>query len=376
MSSPAAALRAKPRPAVKAAPDLTAAFAAANARLDIPQVKWPGAVAVSGGSDSLALMHLLCDWANARHLAAPIVLCVDHGLRENSAEDARRVVGWAKALGLAAHVLRWKGAKPKADVEAAARAARYRLMGDWCVKHKITALYVGHTQDDQAETFLLRLARGSGLDGLSAMRDVAPLPLPGYEDVSVVRPLLAFSRDELKEFLSEGGHAWLDDPMNDDPGFARVRMRQASQTLDDLGLSAARLAQAASHLGRAREALDAARDALLTEATRFEDGRVLLNAAVLVAAPHEISLRALAEILGHLSGAPYRPRFERLERLFVAICAGKLGGGRTLQGCRIAPAPKRFAVFGPATLQITPEAGTKVHQTPSKNGKLPGRNVK
>lgn len=346
------------------------------AQMDSAHIHWPGAVAVSGGSDSLALMHLLCRWAKAQRLALPVVLSVDHGLRKTSAEDAARVVDWAKTLGLDAHVLRWKGKKPKADVEAAARAARYRLMGDWCVAHKIGALYVGHTQDDQAETFLLRLARGSGLDGLSAMRSVAPLPLPGFEHVSVVRPMLAFSRMALRDFLTGAEQEWLNDPMNEDPGFARVRMRRAAQDLEALGLSAARLSQAAHHLGRAREALDVARDALLAESVRFEENRILLDPTALAAAPREIGLRALALALARLSGAAYRPRFERLERLFDAICAGKLGGGRTLQDCRIGPAPKRFSAFGPATLQITPEAGTGTRQTPSKTCKVPRRAAK
>lgn len=341
------------------------------AQMDPARIHWPGAIAVSGGSDSLALMHLLGHWAKALHLTPPVVLSVDHGLRENSADDARRVVRWAKVLGLPAHGLSWKGAKPKSDIEAAARAARYRLMGDWCRKHKIRTLYVGHTQDDQAETFLLRLARGSGLDGLSAMRAIAPLPLPGFEQISVARPLLAFSRNALRQFLTDAGQEWLNDPMNEDCSYARVRMRQAAQDLAALGLNATRLSQAASHLGRAREALDVARDALLAESVRFEPDRILLNSVALVSAPHEIGLRTLAEILARLSGSAYRPRFERLERLYEAICAGKLGGGRTLQGCRIAPASKRFAAFGPATLQITPEAGTKAPLTPFKGGKAP-----
>ena len=119
----------------------------------------PIVVAVSGGGDSIALMLLLRDHARARNIPPPIVLTVDHGLRKHAAKDAKQVAAWARAAGLKAHVLTWAGAKSGSGVEAAAREARYRLMGDWLAKKKITALYVGHTQDDQAETFLLRLAR-------------------------------------------------------------------------------------------------------------------------------------------------------------------------------------------------------------------------
>ena len=136
----------------------------------------PWAVAVSGGGDSLALMHLLHDFARKEGLAAPMVLTVDHGLRKSSAGDAKKVVAWARRLGLSARVLTWRGKKPKTGIEAAARNARYRLLGDFLVMHKIGTLFVGHNQDDQAETSLLRLARGSGLDGLAGMQPRAPWP--------------------------------------------------------------------------------------------------------------------------------------------------------------------------------------------------------
>jgi tRNA(Ile)-lysidine synthase len=206
--------------------------------------QWPGAVAVSGGGDSLALMLML---ARAKKKPAPIVLTVDHGLRPDSAKDAKAVLQAAKKLGLEAHLLQWKGAKPKSDIEAAAREARYRLMGEWCAKHKIGALYLAHTLEDQAETFLLRLARGSGLDGLSAMQEVAPFPLPGYGELKLVRPLLSVTRAQLRAYLKKSGLEWRDDPMNEDPRFARVRIRQSWPQLEEIGLSPTRIAAAAGH---------------------------------------------------------------------------------------------------------------------------------
>src|SRR5581483_10543751 len=174
---------------------------------------WPGAVAVSGGGDSVALMHLLTGWTRGTGRPDPVVVTVDHGLRGDSAQDAREVVRAAKALGLRAHVLRWDGAKPASDIEAAARTARYTLIGAWARNHRIRAIYAGHTRDDLAETFLLRLGRGSGLDGLAAMRAHAAFPLAGFEDISLVRPLLAIDRAALRSYLAERGVAWTDDPM-------------------------------------------------------------------------------------------------------------------------------------------------------------------
>jgi tRNA(Ile)-lysidine synthase len=318
---------------------------------------WPGAVGVSGGGDSLALMLLLADWAKAGRKPPPVVLIVDHGLRRGSSRDARKTAQWARAAGLKAHVLSWTGKKPGADVEAAAREARYRLMGEYCGRNGIRALHVAHTLEDQAETFLLRLARGSGLDGLSAMRALAPYPLPGFGDLALARPLLDFTRAELRAFLKARKQDWLDDPMNEDPRFARVKLRRAAPELAALGLSAQRLSAAARHLARARAALEAATDAWLKQYCRFEAGRALVDGTGLAELPAEIGLRALAHVLGRVSGQAYRPRFERLERLYKAIGSGKFRAACTLHGCRIGPASRGDAMFGPGTLTILRERG-------------------
>lgn len=319
------------------------------------------AVAVSGGGDSVALMHLLAAYARARKHKAPVVLTVDHGLRKSSSKDAKQVAAWAKKAGLTAHVLSWHGAKPKSGVEAAAREARYRLMGDWLTRHKIATLYVGHTIDDQAETFLLRLARGSGLDGLAAMGPRAPWPVAGFSNLSVARPLLGLARGDLRAWLQARGQPWLDDPMNEDDAFDRVKIRRAGKALADLGLTVPRLAAAASHLARARVALESVTGAVLARATAKPPHRghkdqtgLLLAPAVLAAAPREVGLRALAAVLMAVSGQPYRPRFEALERLFDRVTAGTLGKGANLHGCHIGPAPKGASEFSLLVRQENP----------------------
>ena len=310
------------------------------------------AVAVSGGGDSIALMHLLAAYAKARKRKPPIVLTVDHGLRKSSARDAKQVVAWAKKTGLTAHVLTWRGPKPQSGIEAAAREARYRLMGAWLTRHKVATLYVGHTIDDQAETFLLRLARGSGLDGLAAMRAVAPWPVAGFAGLSVARPLLGMGRSDLRAYLEARGQDWLDDPMNENEAFDRVKIRRAQTMLADLGLTAPRLAAAASHLARARAALEGMTEAILARATKPLSDKpykgqtgLLLAPGVLAAAPREVGLRALAALLMAVSEQGYRPRFDALERLFDRIVTGTLDRGATLHGCRIGPAPKAGAEF-------------------------------
>jgi tRNA(Ile)-lysidine synthase len=316
---------------------------------------WPGAVAVSGGSDSLALMFFLRDWAKDSSLPQPVVLCVDHALRAESAGEARKVARWAKAAGLRAKLLVREGRKPRADIEAAAREARYRLMGEWARANNVKAIYVGHTRDDQAETFLLRLARGSGVDGLAAMRAVAPYPLGEFPELALVRPLLSFGREALRDILRARKQAWLDDPMNADPRFARVRIRDAWPALEAMGLSKDRIAGAAAHLARARAALDTVSRAVLVRACRFDGREALLDPKALAGAPRELGLRALATVLMTVSENHYRPRFERLERLFDRIGQGALGAGSTLHGCRIGPAPAARALYGKATLLVRRE---------------------
>ena len=278
-------------------------------------------------------------------LPAPMVLTVDHGLRAGSAKDAKTVATFAKRAGLTATILSWRGKKPKAGIEAAARETRYQLMGAWLARRRIGTLFVGHTQDDQAETFLLRLARGSGLDGLSAMQARAPWPVPNFPQLTVARPLLSFSRQELGDYLTLLDQSWLDDPMNQDLAFDRVKIRKARAALAEAGLSTARIAAAASHLARAREALEIVTGAVLARAMRplREEGGVLLESAALAAAPREVGLRALAAVLMAVGGQAYRPRFESLERLFNRIADGNFKGGATLHGCQISPAPRKFA---------------------------------
>jgi tRNA(Ile)-lysidine synthase len=321
----------------------------------------PGTVAVSGGGDSVALMVLLAEWAQASGRERPVILTVDHRLRPGSDRTAAAVVASAQALGLEAHIQVWRGRKPVADIEGAARAARYRLMGSWCRAHGVHALYVAHTLEDQAETFLLRLARGSGVDGLAAMSEVSPFPLPGFEGICVVRPLLGTSRVGLRTFLAARKIGWHEDEMNVDPRFARVRLRAVWPSLLAAGLSAERIADAARHLARARLALDHDVVVLLSEASQLHEGYVLLDGATLAAAPREIGLRALARVLMEVSGRAYRPRFERLECLFDAIGRDVFAGGRTLHGCVVKPAAKRLQRFGPRTLAIgtEPQAGSR-----------------
>jgi tRNA(Ile)-lysidine synthase len=307
-------------------------------------------------------MLLLRDWALRQSHALPVVLTVDHGLQPSGAKQAERVRKVAKAAELSAHVLVWKGAKPAADIEAEARAARYALMGRWCAEHQFPTLYVAHTLEDQAETFLLRLARGSGLDGLAAMQPISPLPVPEFSHITLMRPLLDISKEELRAFLRSRKIEWTEDPMNGDVRFSRARIRAAWPQLCELGLTPQRIADAARHLARARLALEEMTDGFLRRGVQFGEGGAALDPLRLKMLPREVGLRALASILSRISGETYRPRFESLERLFDSIFSGSLEGGATLHGCIVAPATAADRVFGSATITIQREPPRKVRE--------------
>ncbi len=287
------------------------------------------AVATSGGADSLALAILSHDWASARGGAVEAVT-VDHGLRPGSAAEARRVRGILRPLGIAHKILTWSGELPAANLQAVARTARYHLLLEHCARSGALHLLLAHHRDDQAETLLLRLGRGSGLDGLAAMSARVALP-----QAVVLRPLLALPRSRLAATLRARGIDWIEDPSNVDTAHARVRLRRLLPALAEEGLGAGRLAAAAGHLGRARAALEGAVAALLARAGRIDPaGYVRLDPRPLLAAEAEVGLRALAHAVMTVGGRPYTPRWERLSGLFARI--GEAGfRGATLGGCRI-----------------------------------------
>jgi len=307
-----------------------AEFAARMARLGPFEAAPHLAIACSGGADSLALVLLAQDWA--RSVGGRVdALVVDHAMRPESGAEAARVAGWLAAREIPATVLTRQGSAPGADRQAAARHARYALIAEWCGQAGVLHLLLGHHRQDQAETLLLRLARGSGVDGLAAMA-----PITEGAGLRLLRPLLDVPRGRLVALLRAEGQEFVEDPSNDDPAYARVRMRRMLPGLAAEGLTPARLADTARRLARARAALEAAAtDLLAGAATIYPQGYAILAPDVLRAAPEEVGLRATARVLGCIGGSPYAPRLERLERLYDWLVGGGAGDGRTLAGCRI-----------------------------------------
>lgn len=298
------------------APDLTARFAAGLARAGAD----PGAglgLAVSGGSDSTALLHLAVQ-AGLRVRA----VTVDHGLRPGSRDEAEAVAAACAALGVPHDRLDWQGWTGRGNLQQAAREARLRLIAGWAAAHGLGAVALGHTRDDQAETVLMRLARRAGVDGLSAMP-----PRRDHLGIAWLRPMLDLGRDELRAWLAARGTGWIDDPSNAQARFDRVRARAVLAALAPLGIGADTLAGVAAQMQTARAALDHQARAAAARLGRIVAGEVILDAA-LAAEPAEVQRRLIGAALAWVGGTPHPPRAEALARLIAA-------GQGTLNGCRL-----------------------------------------
>lgn len=274
----------------------------------------------------MALLHLLADWSRAGGPGL-IAVTVDHGLRFEAAAEAALVARVCAGLGVEHQILNWNGRTAGGNLMDAARRARLRLIGEWAQAQGIGAVALGHTADDQAETFLMRLARGSGVDGLSGM---AVRRQAG--GAVWVRPLLNVPRTDLRGYLQRRGAPWIDDPTNDDPRHDRTRARQALALLAPLGIDRDRLGETAALMALARRALEDTALAAARDAARIEAGDVVFRRDLLLALPMETQLRLLAHALRWLTGADYRPRLSGL----IEARAGALDGRRrTLAGCLV-----------------------------------------
>jgi tRNA(Ile)-lysidine synthase len=310
----------------------------------------PGLVlAVSGGPDSTALMVLAARWT-ARLSRAPklVAITVDHGLRPEARHEAAAVKRLARELGVGHRTVHWRGRKPAAGLQEAARGARYRLLAEAAARAGYGHILTAHTLDDQAETVLFRLARGSGLIGLTGMTRVAPLPVGGRgrQGLFVLRPLLHVSKARLIATLAAAGITHSDDPSNRDPRFTRARLRGLMPALASEGLDARGLARLAARLRRAEStiavAVDAARAALAPPPWR-QRGPITFETARFAVLPAEVALRLLGEAVTH-AGNEGPVELGKLEALCEALAQARSRLRRTLAGALITLESDRLTV--------------------------------
>lgn len=292
------------------------------------------AAAVSGGADSMALALLAHDWVNARG-GRVTALIVDHGLRAGSDAEARTVADRLRDLGLPAEILTWAGAKPVTGIQAAARAARYGLLRDWCRGAGVLHLLAGHQADDQAETRTMRRARavggsfeGAGL-GTAGMSAVLEFP-----DVRLLRPLMATRREDLRSFLAGRGVVWVDDPSNLDPRFERVRLRR-----DGARDLARRQENQENEAAVERIDTESRVNAALARTVSLSPwGGATLDLERFRGLETPLRHHVLARLVASVGGADHPPPSERTARLVERLENGSAFSGASLGRCRVGAA--------------------------------------
>lgn len=281
------------------------------------------AVAVSGGPDSMALAAALSDYFQEELL----VLTVDHGLRAESKAEAETV---SQLKNINHKILAWDHSqKPDSRIQEKARQARYDLMFEEIREQGKMYLFLGHHMNDQAETFLFRLAKGSGLDGLSCMAEQQE-----REGIILCRPFLSFEKEELVRYCDENNILYSEDPSNENEGFARARLRKSMDVLAEEGLTKKRLAVTASRLSNAREALNNIAEKTFENAVlKNETNRIVLKVKELKEMGFEVLLRVVLKSVSVIGqGGEYGPRMEKVEALCHDILKQNPFRKRTLGG--------------------------------------------
>jgi tRNA(Ile)-lysidine synthase len=315
-------------------------------------------LAVSGGPDSMALLWLAARWRKNRKTRL-IAVTVDHGLRKEARREAAAVGRIAKTLAVPHRIVRWTGRKPRTGIQQAARQARYALLAAAAKRAGATHILTAHTRDDQAETVLMRMARGSGIAGLGGMMRATRL-----DDLTLVRPLLDVPKARLIATCKAAKLGYAEDPSNIDPKFTRARLRPLLAALAGEGLDASRFTTLARRLRR----VDAALEAMVSIFARWPDrGAIVVPAADFAGLPAEIALRVLGRAVAQ-RGDEGPVELGKLEALFEAMREAKGPLRRTLAGALVTLAKDELRVeTAPLRRQ---RALTKRRAAPPKRAKM------
>ncbi|MDX2028438.1 MAG: tRNA lysidine(34) synthetase TilS [Alphaproteobacteria bacterium] len=286
-------------------------------------------IAVSGGPDSMALAFCAKRWADA-HQAELMAFIVDHGLRPESAYEAEETRTRLKAIGISSEILCWEHPPIIARLHITARRARYRLLAEACARNRVGDLLLGHQREDQAETILMRLAKGSGVDGLAGMRAVTM-----KDGIRLLRPLLSVPRERLAATCHAARLPFIKDPANRSEKFARGRLRRILPLLAEEGLTVERLSDLGARAAEAKDTLDHYTRLFLQEAThRDAAGTIRIAFDKFHALPAAIAQRALITCLQDINAQDYAPEYASLVRLIEALGTEDMTPS-TLHGCLI-----------------------------------------
>ncbi|MCE3255843.1 MAG: putative cell cycle protein MesJ [Rickettsiaceae bacterium] len=286
------------------------------------------AVAVSGGCDSMALLSLLKK--NFDKKTKIFCLTVDHNFRKTSAKDAKFVADFCKANSILCTILKSNlKAPPEADIENSLREMRYNLLQEFCSKNKIKNLFVAHHEQDSAENFLIRLFRGSGIDGLAAMDYKSKLG-----DLNIIRPLLDFSKSDLKKYLKEKKISWVEDESNQDEKYLRNKIRNFLNTLPDQEVMAKRINSASKAILESKKIIAKETARKFPKIFKLDkNGNFIVETKKFLQLETGTATRYLALALMQISGRVYKPRLEKLQRLYSMIENSELKNPYRFYGC-------------------------------------------
>ena len=287
----------------------------------------PIALAVSGGPDSIAMMFLTSQSKKIKKENVTI-LTVDHDLRKDSRKEANLVMQNAKKIGFKCKILKWKGLKPTSGIQEAARRSRYDMMLSWCKENNVKKLFLAHHMDDQVETFLMRLSKGSGIDGLSSMSKKS-----NKENINIIRPFLEIPKVKLVEIANFSKMKWISDPSNSNLSYQRSRIRKLIPALSKEGIDS-------HHINLAIKRMDSAKDTLVKITNRdiskyvknMEDIAYSLSYEAIDELSSEILLRILDRVIMVASGSIYPPRRAKVESILSWLKSDSKVTAKTLSG--------------------------------------------
>ena len=288
------------------------------------------AVGVSGGPDSLCLA-LLSKMYNSEFNNKTYNLIVDHKIRKESSKEASKVKNILKKNNIDSEVLIWKGAKPKKNIQLEAREIRYKLISDYCLKHKIDYIVTGHHQDDQIENFFIRLFRGSGLTGLSSMDECSNY----NKNLKIIRPLLTITKQNLKIVTKFYFKEYINDPTNEDEKFLRTRIRKYRKVFLKEGLDTKKIIKTVANLTTAKNALDFYKKKAFNYNVNFlSKNSCTINLKLFSEEANEVIFKMMSDVLLLISGKYYPPRSKKILHLIEQLKRKKFKKS-TLGGCLI-----------------------------------------
>ena len=289
------------------------------------------AIAVSGGLDSMALLLLLKNVFGEK--IKIFCLTVDHNIRQNSYLDAQLVASFCAANSIHCSVLKsYLQHQPESDIEGSLRVVRYNLLTDFCSKNKIKYLFLGHHRQDLAENFLIRLFRGSGIDGLAAMHSKTAFQ---DEKIKLIRPLLEFSKADLKQYLQNKKVSWAEDETNEDEKFLRNKIRNFLKSLPDFEFINNRIALASEAILEAKKIIEKETRKNFPKIFKISEVGLVMNLRKFQKLEKTVATRYLALALMQISMKIYKPRLQKLMRIYQLIIENKLNKKEEFYGCKL-----------------------------------------